>query len=62
MRALLNVQETARLLHIHETNLRRLISKRKIPFIKLEGIGVKFDEEELESWIAKGKVKPEKDG
>lgn len=60
MRALLTVDEAAKLLHIHPTNLRRLVSKRKIPFIKREGIGVKFNPERLEAWIEEAKIEPEK--
>jgi len=54
----LTVDEAAKLLHIHPTNLRRLVSKRKIPFIKRGGIGVKFDPEQLESWVREGAVEP----
>ena len=60
MRALLTVDEAAKLLHIHPTNLRRLVSKRKIPFIKREGIGVKFSPERLEVWIKEAEIEPEK--
>lgn len=60
MRPLLTVDEAARLLHVHPTNLRRLVSKRKIPFIKKPGLGVKFNPEKLEAWIQEGEVEPEK--
>lgn len=59
MRPLLNVDQVAKLLHIHPTNLRRLVSKRKIPFIKREGIGVKFNPERLEAWIEEAEVEPD---
>lgn len=62
MRSLLTVDEAAKLLHIHPTNLRRLVCKRKIPFIKREGIGVKFNIEKLEAWIREGEVEPGDDG
>ena len=58
MRPLLNVDQTAKLLHIHPTNLRRMVSKKKIPFIKREGIGIKFDPERLESWLQEGEIEP----
>ena len=54
------VDEAAKLLHIHPTNLRRLVSKKKIPFIKREGIGVKFNPERLEAWIEEAEIEPEK--
>jgi len=60
MRSLLTVDEVAKLLHIHPTSLRRLVSKRKIPFIKRDGIGVKFNIEKLEAWVREGEVEPEK--
>ncbi|MCK4430973.1 MAG: helix-turn-helix domain-containing protein [Candidatus Aminicenantes bacterium] len=56
----MTVDEAARLLHVHPTNLRRLVSKRKIPFIKKPGLGVKFNPEKLEAWIQEGEVEPEK--
>ncbi len=59
MRSLINVDEAAKLLHIHPTNLRRLVSKRKIPFIKREGIGVKFNPERLEAWIKEAEIEPD---
>lgn len=60
MRSLLNVNEASKLLNVHPTHLRRLVSKKRIPFIKGElGIGVKFDPEKLESWIKAGEVAPE---
>lgn len=58
MRALLNVDEAARFLHVHPTNLRRLVAKRKIPFIKREGLGVKFSPERLEQWLSEATVEP----
>ena len=58
MRSLLTVDEAAKLLHIHPTNLRRLVSRRKIPFIKREGIGVKFNAERLEAWIKEAEIEP----
>ena len=60
MRSLLTVDEAAKPLHIHPTSLRRLVSKRKIPFIKRDGIGVKFNIEKLEAWVREGEVEPEK--
>ena len=58
MRTLLNVNEAAKILHIHPMSLRQLVSKRKIPFIKRLGIGVKFDPDRLESWIREGEIEP----
>jgi len=59
MRTLLNVDEAAKFLNIHPVSLRRLVSKKKIPFIKRLGIGVKFDPDKLESWVRAGEVEPD---
>ena len=58
MRTLLNVDEAAKFLHIHPISLRRLVSKKKIPFIKRYGIGVKFNPERLESWVREAEIEP----
>ena len=58
MQKLLNCREAARMLNIHETNLRRMVSKRKIPFIKKPGLGVKFSPERLETWIKESEIEP----
>jgi len=60
MRTLLTVEEAAKFLHIHPMSLRRLVSKRKIPFIKREGIGIKFNIEKLEAWVREGEIEPSK--
>lgn len=54
----MNVDEAARLLHVHPISLRRLVSRKEIPFIKRKGIGVKFDPDRLESWVREGEVEP----
>jgi len=58
MQKLLNCREAARMLNIHETNLRRMVSKKTVPYIKKPGLGVKFNVEKLEAWIAEGEVEP----
>jgi len=58
MRTLLTVNEAAKLLHVHPVSLYRLIGKKKIPFIKIEGIGVRFDPERLEIWVREAEIEP----
>lgn len=58
MRNLLNVSEASKLLNVHPTNLRRMVSKKKIPFIKREGLGVKFSPDRLEAWLKEGSYEP----
>jgi len=60
MRPLLNCREASKLLNIHETNLRRMVSKKTVPYIKKPGLGVKFDPEKLEAWVQEGQVEPKK--
>ena len=61
MRTLLNVEEAAKFLNIHPISLRRLVSKKEIPFIKRYGIGVKFSPERLESWVQEAEFEPSND-
>ncbi|MCK4647952.1 helix-turn-helix domain-containing protein [bacterium] len=58
MKDLLTARETASLFKISLTNLYQLTSKKKIPYIKKPGIGLRFDREALEAWIGEGEVKP----
>jgi len=60
MRPLLNVFQASKFLNIHPTNLRRMVSKKKIPYIKKRGLGVKFNPERLESWLQEATIEPEK--
>lgn len=53
MKPLLTVRELAKLLKVHEVSVRRLISKKIIPFLKIPGIGVRFLPDEIEKWIKK---------
>jgi excisionase family DNA binding protein len=60
LRPLLNVAAVAKILNCHETHIRRLVSKKKIPFIKGElGIGVKFNPDRLEAWIEEAEIEPD---
>lgn len=47
---LLTYNEAARLLRIHPVTLRRLVSQRRIPFVKI-GRSVRFVLEDLVQWI-----------
>jgi len=61
MRSLLNVKQAARILNVHPISLYKLISKKKVPFIKEPGIGVRFDPVSLEIWIRKAENNPSSD-
>ena len=47
---LMTYKDTARTLGIAETTLRRWVSERRIPHLKL-GRAVRFDPQELDRWI-----------
>ena len=55
MRPLLTVKEAARLLKVHPIHIYRLVRRRSIPSLKIPGVGVRFDAEELEGWAKEGK-------
>ena len=48
---LLTVQDAAQYLSCHQMTLRKLISKRQIPFIKKKGIGIRLRKEDLDQWL-----------
>lgn len=58
MKALLTIKEASELLKIHPHHLYRLIGKRGVPYLKIPGVGVRFDPEEIERWIQEGKIEP----
>jgi excisionase family DNA binding protein len=47
---LLTYDEAAKLLRLHPVTLRRLVSQRRIPFVKI-GRSVRFVLEDLIQWI-----------
>ena len=54
MERLLTVREAAELLSIHPKSLYRLISQRRIPFIRKPGIGYRLRHSDLEKWLEEG--------
>ena len=51
MERLLTVREAAELLSIHPKSLYKLISQRRIPFIRKPGIGYRFRFSDLKKWL-----------
>ena len=47
------------MLRLHPAHLYRLCANREIPFIKRAGLGIRFDEGEIEEWLKQGEVKPD---
>ena len=58
MEKLLTVKQAADLLSTSAKNLYRLISERKIPFIRRPGIGYRFKHSHLEHWLQEGYEPP----
>lgn len=57
---MLKVHEAAEKLGISKWTLYQMVSKRKIPFVKLGHNMLRFDPTELEIYIDKHRVKPKK--
>jgi excisionase family DNA binding protein len=56
----LTVAEVSRLLQIHPVSVYKLCYKRRIPYLKFPGIGIRIPREELNQHLAQAKtpVKP----
>ena len=59
MNVLLTIKEAAGLLKIHPQHLYRLIGKRAVPYLKIPGVGIRFDLDQVEKWIAENEVQVE---
>ena len=55
---LMTVKELSSYLNIHEQTIYKMIYKKQIPFIKIKGIGYRFNTDEIEQWINKGHEVP----
>lgn len=55
MEILLTTQDVAESLGIHHKSIYRLVKEKRIPFIKKEGVGLRFREKDIEDWLNKGK-------
>lgn len=54
---LLNIKEVADYTGLSQHTLYTMVSKRRIPFVKLGG-ALRFDSEQLDEWIAESTVMP----
>lgn len=54
MKQLLKVEDVANLLQVDKQTIYQLKARHQIPFIKIGG-SVRFDEEQIEEWIASKK-------
>lgn len=54
--ALLTVDQAAERLGVTPRFIRRLTSEKRIPYVKLGGSHVRIEEEDLEAFVAAGRV------
>jgi len=52
---LLKVSEASEILNVHPQTVYRLAEAGQLPVLRLDGIGIRFRESELEKWIGTGK-------
>lgn len=57
--AILTVVQVAQLLQIHIKTVYRLISERRIPFLRKPGIGYRFIRTDLMLWLQEGYERPD---
>ena len=57
MSNLLNIKQLAEKLNMSEKTLYNYVADQKIPYVKISNL-VRFDPQEIESWIKKRSVKP----
>jgi excisionase family DNA binding protein len=55
MKPLLTCREAAAVLRLHPHQIYRLAAERRIPHFRISGVGVRFDESDLERWLAEGR-------
>lgn len=58
IRRWLRVDEVAQALGCHPVTVRKLISRRAIPFVKRKGVGIRIDWKRLEQELERGEVGP----
>ena len=59
MEKLFTVQEAANYLNCHQMTVRKMISQRKIPYIKKRGIGIRLRKGDLDTWLNRDLHSPE---
>jgi excisionase family DNA binding protein len=60
MKRLLTAAEVSGLLHVHKQQVYWLASARRIPSFKIDGVGLRFSEDEILAWLqdARRQVQP----
>jgi excisionase family DNA binding protein len=57
--SILTVVQVAQLLQVHIKTVYRLISERRIPFLRKPGIGYRFIRTDLMQWLQEGYERPD---
>jgi excisionase family DNA binding protein len=55
---LLTVHDVSERLRLHPITLYRLVRKGRIPFIRKQGLGIRFRKDEIDEWLAQGAFRP----
>jgi len=58
MEALLTVKEVSSMLNIHLNTVYSMVKKGRIPFIKKEGVGIRFRKKDIDKWLEESSYKP----
>ena len=56
--SLLSVKEASKALAISSSTVYRLVEQGRIPFIKMNGLGLRFRRDDLDEWLQGGTFKP----
>ena len=56
MKPLLTVKDVAKLLRCSTYQVYRLTGQKRIPYLKVAGGAIRFDSDEIETWVREQKV------
>jgi len=56
MKPLLTVKDVAKLLQCSVYQVYRLTGQKRIPYLKVAGGAIRFDSDEIETWVREQKV------
>jgi len=56
MKPLLTVKDVAKLLQCSTYQVYRLTGQKRIPYLKVAGGAIRFDSDEIETWVREQKV------
>jgi len=53
---LLTVKDVAKICKAHPHSIYRLIGKKAVPYLRLAGIGIRFDRDIIEKWFEESEI------